>query len=73
MWGLQDVLQAASMERLRVLQALLVHGADVHAAKSMPPPDWRGGSDIRLPPALYAVRAKVPSINADLLYRYKLH
>lgn len=40
-------MQAATAGRLRVLQALLEHGADVHATTPDPPP-----------PALHAVRTK---------------
>ena len=46
MFGLQDVLQAASAERVRILQALMAHGPDVHALKLMPPPNWEHGLSI---------------------------
>lgn len=36
---MQDLLQAANAERLRLVQSLLAHGADVHAAKFTPEND----------------------------------
>lgn len=32
---MQDVLQAANADRLRLVQSLLAHGADIHAADPM--------------------------------------
>lgn len=36
---MQDLLQAANAEQLRVVQSLLAHGADVNAAKFVPQHD----------------------------------